>query len=73
MFAGCEVVDLVCSRLRSLPYCYIYRAKMQGRSLRYSRKMAKTVLYNEMLREGSREEWKWKDERNACFVIERCG
>ena len=31
-----------------------------------SRKMAKTVLYNEMLREGSREEWKWKGERNVC-------
>ena len=46
MFAGCEVVDLVCSRLRSLPYCYIYRAKMQGLSLCYSRKVAKTELYN---------------------------
>ena len=32
-----EVVDLVCGRLRSLPYCYIYCAKMQGLSLRVAK------------------------------------
>ena len=47
--------------------------RCNGFSLCYSRKVAKTVLYNEILREGSREEWKWKGERNVCFVIERCG
>ena len=29
MFAGYKVTDMVCSRLRSLPYCYSYRIKTQ--------------------------------------------
>ena len=73
MFTGCEVVDLVCSRLRSLPYCYIYRAKMQGRSLRYSRKMAKTgYIMNGREREGEKS-GNGKVREMCAVVIERCG
>ena len=46
VFAGCEITDMVCSRLRSLPYCYSYRIKTQGFLTCYSRKVAKTELYS---------------------------
>ena len=46
-----EFVNLVCSRLRSLPYRYIYRIQAQVFLLRYSRKMAKTELYSGRYRE----------------------
>ena len=58
---------------RGLSVRILVRRECKRLALRNSRKMAKTVLYNEILREGSSKEWKWKGERNVCFVIERCG
>ena len=61
---------MVCSRLRSLPYRYIYRIKAQGFLICCSRKVAKTELYNEMLREGRREEGKVRGEEEKGKVRE---
>ena len=55
MFAGYKVTDMVRSRLRSLPYSYIYRIKAQGFLICCSRKVAKTgYIMNDREREGEK-------------------
>ena len=49
---SCEVVDLLCNRLRSLPYRYIYRIKTQVLLICNSRKVAKTELYISAIKKG---------------------
>ena len=62
-----EVANMVCSRLRSLPYCYIYCAKMQGLSLRCSQNMAKTELYSGRYRERRKR----REELQVGCCVER--
>ena len=50
-----EVVNLVCSRLRSLPYRYIYRIKAQGFLTCCSRKMAKRNYIADVIEKDERE------------------
>ena len=56
MFAGCEITDMVRSRLRSLPYRYIYRIKTQGFLIYVAEKWLKRNYIAAVIEKDEREE-----------------
>ena len=56
MFAGCEITDMVRSRLRSLPYRYIYRIKAQGFLIYVAEKWLKRNYIADVIEKDEREE-----------------